>query len=381
MSTLITDTIKPKNGANFTLAELEDIWQNDNTKVSDAIAPATDTKLGRIKLGDNLSIDEDNLINIPNYLYVGAEEPTNGAKLWISTKEQYIPPKITNVGVSAQENNMLKMKEDGLYLQGIDNAIVKYPGTLDWDGQLISLSKTIQVYFNAQTGDDVNGNGTSANPLKTVSTFLNKCPRSTNGYSYQFYLQGDFTGQGSLDFYGFTNQNLQLYMVNNPKFKGLRFFQCRRVYTYRGFTIVQGTPQSNNLACLGAHWGSWVACTSDLNAAFTITITGGSNSNTTWNVRGVQAGLNSVLALTNGNSTIKVTGCRYGALADGGSLLSIYHTNFSSNYRGFQAGYGIISYCSTSGYYTNSVISGGAAMTTANGGLILNGANRSGTAY
>ena len=113
MSTLIIDTLKQKNNADFPIAEGEDIWLNDTSTAEAAIQPATATDLGVIKIGDNIILD-DEIITVPNYLSIGVNPPIDGSKLWISTQDSFLPDNITQP-VSSKENNLIKQKEDGLW--------------------------------------------------------------------------------------------------------------------------------------------------------------------------------------------------------------------------------------------------------------------------
>lgn len=84
MATLIADTVKAR--ANFPVAFSGDVQvsTSDTRSVEQAIAPATSTDLGTVKIGDNIKNDNGE-ISIDNYVEVSGTKPTDGAMLWLDT--------------------------------------------------------------------------------------------------------------------------------------------------------------------------------------------------------------------------------------------------------------------------------------------------------
>ena len=120
MSTLITDTLKMKGDGNLPVAFAKDVHVDyDDTDLETALAPATDEKLGRVKIGSNMDIDADGTLSIVNRVTIDDEPPTDGTYVWVNnTVESTIDAdKDENdiARVSQESYNALSLQDDGFY--------------------------------------------------------------------------------------------------------------------------------------------------------------------------------------------------------------------------------------------------------------------------
>ena len=243
MSTLITDTLKMKGDGNLPVAFAKDVHVDyDNTDLETALAPATDEKLGRVKIGNNMDIDTDGTLSIVNRVAIDDEPPTDGTYVWINnTVESTIDAdKDENdiARVSQESYNALSLQDDGFY-DSFYHTIRPEPqwhyyldGVQYCRGWAVGLTNTINYYVSA-TGDDVYGDGTAANPRQTLSGL----PRLLNGYTINIYISGDYKSIGkNFNIGGFIGGNLMIYMVGKPIFQRLQIYNCAaRVYIYDAF--------------------------------------------------------------------------------------------------------------------------------------------------
>lgn len=365
MSTIITDKIKQRNNCTFPIAESKDIWLNDGTTVNESINPATYSEFGRVKIGDNILIDNEGVVNILNYLHVGSEEPDNGSLLWIDTDEKIVRDFLPNL-LSSEEDNILELKDDGLYLKGRFGRCDYIHYINDFP---LFLNKTIDIYVNSSTGDDDIADGSSDKPFKTFAKLIS-CMSTVNlGYGLRIHVKGTFNE--NIDFTNMNTGNTQIYMENTPVFNGyLRFYNCQRVYIYRGFTI-NYTPATGTTwqTAFGAFHSSWVCLTHDVpNTSWNIKINGTTNS--TLKMRGISAMNGGIISCTSSLSTIYVNSCYQAFYAEGGELCVYKASSTSSSTYGMAASFGVIR------YYTKSN-SASTTFSTGGGGRIYGGGQSS----
>ena len=380
MSTLITDTLKQKNNADFPIAEGGDIWLNDTSTAEAAIQPATATDLGVIKIGNNIILD-DEIITVPNYLSIGVNPPIDGSKLWISTQDSFLPDNITQL-VSSKENNLIKQKEDGLWTPALTNYPISsfmylYQNDIAYPFLAGSTSANTIIYIDSVNGHDTpETKGTADDPFKSWSYLRGRAPRNFNNYELRIYAKGNFSNEDWI-FNGFSNTTIRIYMQSNPTFKTLRFYGCYRVYLYDAFTCNLGTPNGNNHGMIFSCRGSAVyLVSSKVNTNWTITLNGSNPTNTILNTRGIYALQHSSILSTNRYCTIKISNCRFAVSAEIDALAAIYNTSGRGNQYGKHASYGVIRYASN-GTWTSATT----ATSTSNGGRIYSQGNISGTAY
>lgn len=360
MSTIVRDKIKQRNNCTFPIAESKDIWINDGTTVEDSIKPATNSDLGRVKIGNNILIN-DGVINIPNYLSVGNLEPDDGSLLWIDTDDVYIGDSLPNI-ISAEDDNILTLEDDGLFLPGRYGRL-SYAHYID-DFQLF-LNKTIDIYINSSTGDDDIADGSAAKPFKTFGKMLSLIPTVQLGYNYRLHVKGTFNE--NIIFANINTGNLQIYMENTPVFNGyIRFYNCKRVYIYRGFKVNYTPPTGTTwYAAFGAYQSSCVYFVHDIpDTSWSITITGTTNS--TLKMRGLTAINGSIISCTSSLSTIYVNSCYQAYYSECGELCMYKASSSKSSTYGMVANYGVIRY-----YNKNN--SASTAYSTTGGGRIYGG--------
>lgn len=263
MSTLITDTLKMKGDGSLPVAFAKDVHVDyDDTDLETALAPATDEKLGRVKIGNNMDIDTDGTLSIVNRVAIDDEEPDDGSLTWVDNEfeediETYEDGQEIKkvIKISNDPSNSLSSFDDGLYAMHIfsKRPVSTEDPTSTWnytiDGVLyvkgypITLTKSITIYLDAN-GDDTYGDGSAAHPRKTLSGL----PRDLGGYSLTVRISGDYRPQhGDFNIGFFAGGTINIYMVSNPMFYRLQIYgNSSRIYIYDAFTVDMSVYTNTN---------------------------------------------------------------------------------------------------------------------------------------
>lgn len=360
MSTLISDTLKPKS--NFSVIDANDVSVDSNfsSSLEQEIGISSNESLGRVKVGETINCDGGE-ISLNPFVSIGNEEPTDSSDLWINnmlSDEETDSYKDKLLSTDYAPNvNCIQLKDDGLYVKGHKGRI---DGVIYLNGIPIGLTKTIDVYINSNTGDDETADGTIDKPFKTWNNAKLYIPHSGWRYQIRLYFYGTFTdSETNIESYAC---QVNIYMRNTPTFKALRILGCPRVFIYNSFNINMGTPIANARPCFVAYC-SWVFINSETTSTtWTVKINGGSTNSTT-DVRGFSAEQGGLIQSTSTNAVINVSNCYRAFLAQTeGEIQLRTATSTSTNANGFCAYTGgVIRYTSQTikATTTNSISTGG----------------------
>lgn len=363
MSILISDTLKPRGDGVFPVAEAKDVHVDlDNIDLEKALEPATDIKLGRVKVGNNIDVDSDGKISIINRVTIDDNMPNDGSYLWldsknpidIETEKEGEPSKI--VKISQKENNSIELVDDGLFALDWhrEKPSVNPYGwnyglndVMYYKGWALALTKSIDYYVSSD-GDDVYGDGTAEHPRLTLAGV----PRNLNGYGINIYVSGDYYSlKRDFNVNGFYGGRINIYMVGNPRFWRMQFFNnVARIYLRNAFTCsISGMSTSNLTGWTNAFMVSGcslVYLTSDNSTAeaTSVTITGNGTGSFTATTGQKNCRFRALLAETSGffsDSRIKLT-CKnayQGVIVNAGCRAAIDRLYVANNTYGLAVGY------------------------------------------
>lgn len=293
MSILVSDTLKPRGDGGFPVAEAKDVHVDlDNTNLETALEPATDIKLGRVKIGNNIDVNPDGEISITNRVSIGKDVPTDNSTLWLDTNNKTDIETISDDGtpqivrVSKEDNNSIVLADDGLFaLDGHTTRPNINPygwkfqldGCLYYKGYNLALTKTINYYVDSN-GDDIYGDGTPENPRKTLGAL----PRNLNGYGINIYVSGNYYAlKQDFNITGFYGGYINIYMVGNPSFWKMQFYNnAARIYVRDSFSCsISGMATTNlngwqNALYIGGCRLVYITATTTTAESATITATG-----------------------------------------------------------------------------------------------------------
>lgn len=374
MSTLITDTLKPKS--TFPLMDAEDLDIQNESDLEVGLQPATDEKLGRVKVGETIQLDNGE-ISLPNFIHYGKDIPTDDSLLWFNINaqpEQTAEAKLQLISTKYKVGtNGLQLLEDGFYIQGTKG---KYPQIFYLNGKPFMLIGDMTIYINASTGDDVNGDGSSAKPFKTWSKARSYLPRNMNHRNLTIYFSGDFhTIETYTDFEFYGGGWIWIRMQGTPKFCCMRFYGDSKYTLYENFSCQLTSSVGNYLGCITCYCGAAINITTEGTTAYTINLTGMSSANASPWSRGLYCSQGGMIQVNNSYITVKAATMYQAYLAETGGELDIYNPTGSSNIRyGLNAHTGgVVRYSK----YSITIISGGSQRVTGTGGRIYTGAQSS----
>lgn len=238
MATLVADTIKAR--ANFPIAYAGDVQvsSSDTRSVEDAVAPATKTTFGTIKIGDGIKNDNGEL-SVDNYVVVSEDEPADKSKIWVDTRGAYSPSG-EPIPVSHDSGNAITTgTDDGLLVATagkIENILYLYDVP-------IKLLKTTHIYINYNTGSNDTGDGTSANPFQTWDYVNKYLPKDLGGCSLFIHIAGtNFVANKTiLHFSAFQNGFFTLMPEGTPNFYRINVSNCRIFYIQQPCSFTYNT--------------------------------------------------------------------------------------------------------------------------------------------
>lgn len=227
MATLVADTIKAR--ASFPVAMAGDVQVSptDTRSVEDAVAPATNTTFGTVKIGDGIKNDNGEL-SVDNYVTVSDVEPADKSMIWVDTKWTYSSSGEA-IPVSHDDGNAMSIgTDDGLLVATagrIANVLYLYDTP-------IRLMTHTHVYINYDSGSNDTGDGTAAKPFQTWDYANKFLPKDLGGNTLYVHIAGTafVANKITLNFTCFQSGYFMLMPENVPTFYRMNVSNCRTFY-------------------------------------------------------------------------------------------------------------------------------------------------------